>query len=278
MSPSIKGHVLVTGGTDGIGRITCARLAQKGYQVILHGRNEDKAHQVADQISKDLGIKLDLEIADFSSLEQVKAMAYRLREKYASLQILINNAALGPGPKDKQHRSLSQDGYEMIFAVNYLAPFLLTNLLLPLLLKAEQPRVINVTSIAQSLVDFDNLMLEEGYTGSKAYSQSKMALTMFTIELDHRLKGKSISVNCLHPGSLLNTKMVEEAFGYSWGKAESGADAIEYLATSHELDKVSGKYFNQKNIDQLHEQALNESDRKKLWQISQKLTNFSLIE
>ena len=183
-------------------------MAQKNANIIVHGRNSEKVKKVVDEIKTKSGTeKIDGLTADFSSLNEVRKFAGELKKNYTEIDVLINNA--GVGFADERY---SKDGYELRFAVNYLAPFLLTNLLLPLLEKDTPSRIVNVSSIGQSPVNFEDIMLEKNFNATKAYYQSKLALIMFTITPGEKFKGKNISVNSLHPGELiLNTNMVRSS-------------------------------------------------------------------
>ncbi|MEJ2637910.1 MAG: SDR family NAD(P)-dependent oxidoreductase, partial [Calditrichia bacterium] len=167
----------------------------------------------------------------------------------------------------------SKDGYELRLAVNYLAPFLLTHLLLPALKAAAPSRVVNVSSAGQSPVDFDAIMLEKNFDAGRAYSRSKLALIMFSFELTARLKDENITVNCLHPGTYLDTNMVRHSGIKPWGEPESGAEAEVYLAVSGELEGVTGQYFNVKSEAKASPQVYDLEARKRLWELSLKLTN-----
>jgi NAD(P)-dependent dehydrogenase (short-subunit alcohol dehydrogenase family) len=276
MKPLREKFILVTGSTDGIGKITALRLARMGAGVILHGRDPEKCHAVRDEIWKTSGNpKLEYVVADFSSISDVRHMAASVREGYEHLDVLINNAGILPVESESGRRHLSAQGYDLCLAVNYLAPFLLTHLLQPCLRNARAARIINIGSAAQEPIDFDNLMLSEGYTPLRAYAQSKLALTMFTFELHQRLKDEPITVNCLHPGSLLDTKMVRQAFAQPRGSAESGAEAEVYLATHPDLENVSGLYFDHLQPSQANPQAYDATARSLLWQRSLELTGLT---
>ncbi|MBW4630473.1 MAG: SDR family NAD(P)-dependent oxidoreductase [Iphinoe sp. HA4291-MV1] len=266
--------ILVTGSTDGIGKQTAYDFAKMGATVLLHGRNRERAEVTLQEIFAATGNnRLEYYLADFSSLTDVRHLAEAVRFKHRSLNILINNAGIGAGNLTNKQRALSQDGYELRLAVNYLAPFLLTHLLLPCLQQAVPSRIINVASVGQQPIDFENVMQEQQYNPMQAYCQSKIAGVMFTFDLAEQLKNKGITVNCLNPGSRLNTKMVREMFGEYRGSVQSGADEIIYVATSHELEGVTGKYFDQKQEAQSIAQAYDRKARQKLWQLSKSLCN-----
>lgn len=266
--------ILVTGSTDGIGKQTAHDLAKMGATVLLHGRNRERAEVTLQEIFTATGSdRLEYYLADFSSLADVRRLAEAVRSKYSTLNTLINNAGIGAGHLTDRQRALSQDGYELRFCVNYLAPFLLTHLLLPCLQDTVSSRIINLASIGQQPIDFNDVMLEQNYDPMQAYCQSKLANVMFTFDLAEQLKNKGITVNCLNPGSRLNTKMVREMFGEYRGSVQSGADAIIYLATSHELEGLTGKYFDQMQEAQAIAQAYEIQARQQLWQLSNSLCN-----
>ena len=263
--------ILVTGSTDGIGKQTAHDLARMGATVLLHGRNQERGEATLQEIYSATGNKrLEYYLADFSSLADVRRLAAAVQAKHNSLDILINNAGIGAGKLTETKRVLSQDGYELRLAVNYLAPFLLTQLLLPCLRNAVPSRIINVTSLGQQPIDFDDVMLRH-YDPMQAYCQSKLANVMFTFDLAERLKDQGITVNCLNPGSRLNTKMVSEMFGESRGTVQSGADVIIHVATSAALENITGRYFDQMQETQANEQAYDRQARQKLWQLSESL-------
>jgi NAD(P)-dependent dehydrogenase (short-subunit alcohol dehydrogenase family) len=261
--------ILVTGSTDGIGKLTALKLAKLKAKVLVHGRNKEKLASVINELTKGSGNNnIEGFSADFSSLAEVRLLAEEVINKYKNLDILINNA--GVGFTDPRY---SKDGYELRFAVNYLAPFLLTNLLLPALLSAAPSRIVNVSSVGQHLIIFDDVMMEKNFNSATAYSQSKLALIMFTFDLAEQLKDKKITVNSLHPGTYLDTKMVRNAGINPFGKAESGADAVIFLAASNTLENTTGKYFNVTTESKAHSQAYDKEARKKLRELSLQLTN-----
>jgi NAD(P)-dependent dehydrogenase (short-subunit alcohol dehydrogenase family) len=265
--------ILITGATDGIGKLTAIDLATqyKNANILIHGRNQNKVDKTVDEIKlKSNNNNAEGYVADFSSLYDVRNLAKEILSKHNSINILINNAGAGfAAPR------YSKDGTETRFTVNYLAPFLLTNLLLPAIQKAAPSRIVNVSSAGQSAINFDDIMLEKNFDGVIAYSQSKLALIMFTIDLAEQLKDKNITVNALHPGTYLDTNMVHDAGIKPLGTAQSGADAEVYLATSDNLKNVTGKYFNVKKEAKAHAQAYDSGARKKLREISLKLTGLN---
>lgn len=197
-------------------------------------------------------------------------MADQVNRDHAHLDVLINNAGVGGGDLRETTRDLSKDGYELRLAVNYLAPFLLTNELLPLLTKAPS-RTVNVASIGQSSVDLTNLMLEHDYSRLHAYTRSKLMMITWTFELAERYGTKRVVFNALHPGNQLNTKMVSQSGFTPIENVQSGADSILHLAISSEVDGLNGNYFNEKQPDQAKEQAYDRDFRLKLWEASETL-------
>src|SRR5215475_1173047 len=192
--------VLITGATDGLGRALADRLACDGDRLILHGRDFGKLEAVAESICYKRGKERPATLlADFSELDQVRRMAAEVRSLTDRLDVLVNNAGIGSGEPDGRDRRISGDGYELRFAVNYLASFLLTLELLPLMRVSAPARIVNVASIGQQPVDFDDLMLEKSYDGTRAYAQSKLALIMFGFELARRVPAAQVTVNSLHP-------------------------------------------------------------------------------
>jgi NAD(P)-dependent dehydrogenase (short-subunit alcohol dehydrogenase family) len=272
MPPVETQVILVTGSTDGIGKITAWKLARMGKTVLVHGRSREKCESTVRALRKDTGSeKLGYYVGDLSSLSSVRALAEEITSDHSMLHGLINNAGVGPGAWDKD-RPLSKDGHELCFAVNYLAPFLLTHLLTPVLKNGAPSRIVNVSSAAQERIDFDDVMLEVSYAPWRAYAQSKLALTMFTFDLAERVKHEEITANCLHPGSLLDTKMVRESNITPLGSAESGAEVEIYVATAPELQGKTGIYFEEKHEARAHEQAYDTEARKRLWRLGESLT------
>jgi len=267
MRDAAEATILVTGATDGLGRRVARELAAKGATVLLHGRSPERLEAALEEVrSQASSQKVDSYLADLSSLGSVRDLAERILSQYERLDVLINNAGI-----IAQERHESADGYELTFAVNYLSHFLLTSLLLPLLKGSAPARVVNVASAGQSPIDFDNPMLECGYDAMRAYSRSKLAQIMFTFELAERLSGTGVSVNALHPASLMDTKMVQETFGYTMSTVEEGTEAVVRLAASPELEGVTGRYFDGMREARADGQAYDKEARQRLWELSEEL-------
>lgn len=229
--------ILITGSTDGIGKLAAIKLAEQGHEVYLHGRNREKLDTVVSEIknqTKNKNIKGF--VADFSNLDAVKQMAHQIEEELSQIDILVNNAGVYNSSK-----SQNNSGLDLRFVVNYLAPFLLTNELIPLLKQGENSRIINLSSAAQSPLDFEVLTGKAKRSSSETYAQSKLALTMWSFHLAKQ--EPLLKVVAVNPGSLLNTKMANEAFGKSWSSADKGADILYELATSEVHQDASGKYI-----------------------------------
>ena len=260
--------VLVTGATDGLGREVARDLAGEGATVLLHGRDRDRVDATAGEIRETTGNEhLHTYLADFSSLDEVRRLAEEVQGDHEHLHVLINNAGIGTG-----ERTLSRDGHELRFAVNYLATYLLTRLLLPLLRESAPARIVNVASAGQTAIDFDDPMLERGYDGMRAYSQSKLAQVMFTFDLAEELEGTGVTVNCLHPATLMDTKMVREAFGRPRTSVREGTDATVRLAADPDLEGVSGRYFEGQREAAAAPQAYDREARAALRRLSEELT------
>ncbi|MBS3755610.1 MAG: SDR family NAD(P)-dependent oxidoreductase [Desulfobacterales bacterium] len=266
--------ILITGATDGLGKKLSLDLAARGAELVLHGRSPEKEKAAAREIRDATGnSKLACYNADFSSLAAVRDFSENIRADCKQVDVLINNAGIGPG-SSKVQRELSKDGHELRFAVNYLAHFLLTHRLLPLLGRSGSARIVNVASGAQQAIDFDNVILKRGYDGRRAYSQSKLAMVMFTFDLAEDLRESAIAVNCLHPATLMPTNMVLDTdyFKTTVDSVGKGADAVEYLAVSPEIEGVSGKYFEGRQRAKAHAQAYDSQARQKLRTLSNQLT------
>ena len=261
---------LVTGATDGVGRMVAGQLARDGWRVLVHGRNRQRGEALVREIEQAGGSATFL-AADLSSLAEVRGLAEAVRKTTDRLDLLINNAGIGttgsaPG------RLTSADGHELRFAVNYLAGFLLTYLLLPLLKASAPARVVNVSSAGQQAIDFSDVMLTKHYSGSAAYCQSKLAQIMFTVDLATELKGAGVIANALHPSTYMNTTMVRQSGVTPMSKVETGAEAILQLAVSPKLEGKSGLYFNVLNETRANPQAYDADARRKLRALSLQLT------
>jgi NAD(P)-dependent dehydrogenase (short-subunit alcohol dehydrogenase family) len=264
--------VLVTGATDGLGRLVAEQLAVGGAAVLLHGRDGGRGERALDEIRRATGNeRVRYYNADFSSLDEVRRLAEEIDAAEERLDVLISNAGIGAGPRGDQGRALSRDGYELRFQVNYLAGFLLATSLLPLLRRSAPARIVNVASAGQSPIDFDDVMLERGYDGRRAYGQSKLAQILFTVELAERVDPAEVTVNVLHPASLMNTKMVLESFRNAWTTVDEGAEATLRLAVSPDLDGVSGRYFDGSREASANAQAYVPEARRRLWELSEAL-------
>ena len=269
--------IMVTGATDGLGRRVARDLAAEEATVLLHGRSRERVEAAVREIGEETeNDGLSYYLADLSSLAEVRRLAGEVSSDHARLDVLVNNAGIGSGPSGGSHRRVSKDGFELTFAVNYLSCFLLTNVLLPLLRGSAPARVVNVASAGQTPIDFDDVMLERGYDGWRAYAQSKLAQIMFTFSLAERLEGSGVTANALHPASLMDTKMVRESFGYTMSTVEEGAAATERLAISPDLEGVSGLYFDGQREARAKDQAYDRQARERLWTLSEELCGLTL--
>jgi len=269
---NLKGStVLVTGSTDGVGRLVARRLGNAGARVVVHGRDADRGAQVVADIERAGGAATFLR-ADLASLAEVRDLAAAVQHATDRLDILINNAGIGTAGGVRQE---SADGFELRFAVNYLAGFLLTSLLLPLLRAAEPARIVNVSSAGQEAIDFTDVMLTRGYNGARAYCQSKLAQVMFTFDLAANLAGTGIIATCLHPATYMDTTMVRRAGVTPVSTVEQGAEAILNLAMSPALEGRSGLYFNGLREARVHSQAYDAEARHRLWALSLELTGLA---
>ncbi len=261
--------ILVTGSTDGIGKLTAKGLAARGATVLLHGRTPQKGEEVLMELQRAVrGGRFQYYNADLSSLGEVAKLAQAVTNDHSRLDVLVNNAGIGEGKQGQQIREVSRDGFELRFAVNYLAPFLLTRILVPLLRRSAPSAIVNVSSMSQRQIDFYDPMLERHYDPQAAYGQSKLALVMMTLDLAEELKEDGITVNAVHPGNLLNTKMVREAFGHGWGDPQEGADAVINIVTSYALEGVTGRFFAQGYEATAHPQAYDPHARNVLREFS----------
>jgi NAD(P)-dependent dehydrogenase (short-subunit alcohol dehydrogenase family) len=262
--------ILITGSTDGVGRRVAQRLGAMGARVLVHGRDHARGAQVTDEL-RATRAETTFYPADLASLAEVRRLAETVRNDYDRLDVLINNAGIGSGGPQATRR-MSADGHELVFAVNYLAGFLLTTLLLPMLRAAAPARIVNVSSAGQSPIDFDDIMLAHGYSGGRAYTQSKLAQILFTFDLAEALRGSGITVTCLHPATFMDTTMVRQAGTTPISSVDDGADAILNLAVSPGLEGRTGLYFNRLQETRANAQAYDAAARARLRQLSLRLT------
>lgn len=263
----MKKTILITGSTDGIGKLAAIQLAKEGHEIYLHGRNSEKLTNIIAEI-KELSHneKIAGFVADFSSLDAVRKMAQQLNAQLPKIDVLINNAGVFKSPA-----SHNQEGMELRFMVNYLAPYVLTSALIPLLNKSEEPRIINLSSAAQAPVSYDAITGKTQVSAQGAYAQSKLALTMWSFHLARNFP--NITVIAVNPGSLLNTNMVREGYGTFWAPADKGADILYDLAISAKHQGATGKYYdNDKGaFGQAHSDAYVDSKIDQLIQHTEKL-------
>lgn len=269
---------IVTGANSGIGFESAKALAKMGARVGLLCRTQAKCEDAKAAILQAVAdAELDTFAADLSSQAEIRRVAQEIKQTYPKLDVLLNNAGIV-----ENERKLSVDGIEMTFAVNHLAYFLLTNLLLEHLKAAAPSRIVNVSSAAHfgARMDFDDLQGEKSYSGWRAYSQSKLANILFTIELARRLEGTGVTVNALHPG-VIGTKLfrnlgiINTLAGIFLTSPEKGAETSVYLASSPDVEGVTGKYFDNKRMVSPSSAAQNLADAKRLWDISAALTHLS---
>ena len=273
MTKSSEKTALITGSTDGVGRVVAKRLADEGWRALVHGRDRGRGEALVADI-KAAGGTAEFLQADLSSTAEVRRLADVVQKTTRRLDLLINNAGLGSGVSRTTRRT-SVDGYELLFAVNYLAGFLQTKLLLPLLKGSTPARIVNVASLGQQAIDFDDVMLTHGYSGSRAYCQSKLAQILFTIDLAGELAGSGVTVKALHPATYMNTTMVRQSGVTPISSVEEGADAILKLAVARELEGKSGLYFNGQREARADAQAYYADARQQLKGLSVKLTGLS---
>lgn len=259
--------ILVTGSTGGLGRETAIALARAGDHVIVHGRNAERAKQVLQQIEEEGRGSARFYSADFASLEQTKAFANAILADYDRLDVLVNNA--GVFVPDQQERQVTDDGYELHFQVNYLAGYVLTNMLPPLLESSAPSRVVNVAS-GQRPLDFDDLMFEKEYNGLDAYLRSKNAQIMMTFAMEPYLSARDISTNALFPSGLMNTDMVIEAGFEPESSVETGRDALLQLIND---DVGTGHFFNVFEVGKAIPQASDPDAQRQLLDVSEELTS-----
>ena len=255
--------VLVTGATDGLGRALATRLAGEGATVLAHARSEERGRETLGELLDGPG-DVRLVVGDLASLEAVRALADQVPDR---LDVLVNNAGIGFGGGREQ----SDDGYELRFAVNYLAGFLLASLLRERLVASAPARIVNVASAGQEAIDFDDVMLEDGYDGARAYRQSKLAQIMHAFDLAEELEGKGVTATALHPATFMATKMVTDAGISPLSTVQDGLEATWRLAADPALEGVTGAYFNGTREARADEQAYNADARLRLRELSERV-------
>jgi NAD(P)-dependent dehydrogenase (short-subunit alcohol dehydrogenase family) len=249
--------ILVTGGTSGLGRAVATELGDHGHTVLVHGRDQAKVDELVQQIADARGY-----VADLASLDDVRGLAGEVAGNEERIDVLVNNAGVATPERQKSH-----DGIELDFAVNHLAHWLLTGLLLP---KIEK-RIVNVASIGQAPIDWDDPLLERHWESFRAYSQSKLAQIAYTFDLAERIDGDGPTVNALHPATLMDTRMVRESFGRSMSTVEDGVGPVVRLAVGDDVEGVTGRFYDQTRESRADEQAYDPESRARLWDFSAEL-------
>jgi NAD(P)-dependent dehydrogenase (short-subunit alcohol dehydrogenase family) len=255
--------VLLTGATGGLGRHLAVRLGAAGACVLVHGRNAGRAEHVRAEVAAAGGREPEVLLADLADLRAVDELAARVERVTDRLDVLVNNAGVGFG-RPGSRRQLSADGVELRFAVNYLAGYRLTRLLVPLLARSAPARVVNVASAGQLPIDFDDLMLQRRYDGVSAYRRSKLAQIMSTFDLAVELDGQGVTVNALHPATFMDTAMVREAAAQPVSTVAEGGDATMRLIADPDLDGVTGRYFHGRHEARADPQAYDPAARRRL--------------
>ena len=275
--------VLITGGTSGIGRAAAVVLAGMGAEVVVIGRNRERGESAVEEIRYESGReKVSLMIADLAVQAEVRRLAEEFKQRYDRLDVLVNNAGLV-----QSERTETSDGIETQLAINHLAPFLLTNLLLDLLEESAPSRIVTVSSDAHrwGKIDLDDLQSRKRYRAFPVYGMTKLANILFTRELAERLEGTRVTANSMHPGAV-NTNfgnnqggpmsLLFRAFKPFMRSPEQGADTLIYLASSPEVEGMTGKYLADRKIKVASDAAYDEILQKKLWETSKKLTGLKV--
>jgi NAD(P)-dependent dehydrogenase (short-subunit alcohol dehydrogenase family) len=259
--------ILITGSTGGLGRETALLLGAEGHHILVHGRNAERGEEVVALIRASGG-QADFYRADLASLDDVRDLARRVLDEHDRLDVLVNNA--GIWLEADQGRLVNEDGYELHFQVNHLSHFLLTHLLLDRLTESAPARIVNVASTAQRPIDFDDVMMNEGYSDGRGYAQSKLAQVMFTYDLVERLAGTGVTTYALHPATMMDTGMVLDRGAQPRASVDDGTRALLQLIISP--DAENGRYYNGMNAARANAQAYDEEARARLWTLSEELT------
>lgn len=273
-------YCLITGATSGIGKETAISLALLGANVIFTSRDKGKGEEVKKEIiQKTKNDNIEYLVCDLSSINSIRECVEEFKKRHSRLDVLINNAGVLP-----QEREVSKDGIELNFAVNFLAPFLLTNLFLPLLKQSTPARIINVSSTmhAEGEINFEDLESKKSFDKYKAYSQSKLALILFTKKLAKNLEGSGVTVNALHPGvvgtemTMQNVRKMNPVASFFFKKtlvtAKKGAETTVYLASSPMLMNTTGEYFVDKKIKKSSVATEDDLLQEKIWKVAKKYT------
>ncbi len=275
--------VLITGGTSGIGKATAIALAAMGANVTITGRNRERGEQAVEEVRRESGNEeVELILADLAVQAEVRRLAEEFRERHDRLDVLVNNAGLV-----QSKRTETSDGMETTFAINHLAPFLLTNLLLDLLEKSAPSRIVTVSSEGHrwGKLNLDDLQSERRYRGMQVYGMTKLANIMFTYELAERLRGTGVTATTMHPGGVSTNfgknnngvmTLLFRAFKPFMRTPEQGADTVIYLASSPDVEGMTGKYLADRKIKVAADQAHDENLRKRLWEKSEELTGLKV--
>jgi retinol dehydrogenase 14 len=274
--------VLITGGTSGIGKAAATALAAMGARVVVTGRDEERGERAVEEIRRDTGGEVSLMLADLAVQDDVGRLAEEFQERHNRLDVLVNNAGVV-----QSERTETPDAIETTLAVNHLAPFLLTNLLLDLLKRSAPSRIITVASDAErwGRLDLDDLQSRRKYRGMQVYGMTKLANIMFTFELAERLRGTGVTANCVHPGAVntnfaMNNRgimtLLFRAFKLFMRSPEQGADTIIYLASSPDVEGMTGKYLSDRKLTTASDMAYNEDLRERLWENSEELTSLKV--
>ncbi len=266
-APPLQGQqvILITGSTSGLGREVALRMGAQGAHVIVHGRDEARGLAVVEQINSGAG-SARFYSADFASFDNVRSLAASILRDYDRLDFLVNNAGFGSAPDE---RWVSEDGHEFRFQVNYLAPFLLTTLLKERIISSAPSRIVNVSSLAQSPIDWEDVMIENNFSGGRAYGQSKLAQIGHTFDLHEELSELGVLSNSLHPATYMPTGMVQRLGVTPRATIAEGADAVMNLIMG---DVEGGQFFNQMAPRRAHPQAYEPESRKRLRVLSARLT------
>ena len=282
-SGSMGGRViLITGGTSGIGKAAATALTAMGARVVVTGRDEERGERAVEEIRRDTGGEVSLMLADLAVQADVRRLAEEFQERHDRLDVLVNNAGVV-----QSERTETPDAIETTLAVNHLAPFLLTNLLLDLLKRSAPSRIITVASDAErwGRMDLDDLQSRGKYRGMQVYGMTKLANIMFTLELAERLRGTGVTANCVHPGAVntnfaMNSRgfmtLLFRAFKPFMRSPEQGADTVIYLASSPDVDGMTGKYLSDRRLTTASDMAYDEDLREKLWENSEELTGLKV--